>query len=87
VVQWEIPQLLRIVLIRRIGESERTSASTNGLCPQCIAGLKYLQKSEDRSNLRKTWSKYQSRSRRYGSQRSEDRESEVQDVGMSEEGL
>jgi hypothetical protein len=47
--------LLRIVLIRRSGDSERTSASTNGLRPRsrCIAGPKYLQKSEDRSNVRR----------------------------------
>jgi hypothetical protein len=42
----DIAELLRIVLIRRIGDSERTSASTNGLRPRCIAGPKYLQKSE-----------------------------------------
>jgi hypothetical protein len=45
--------LLHIVLIRRIGDSERTLASTNGLRSRCIAGPKYLQKSEDRSNVGK----------------------------------
>jgi hypothetical protein len=44
--------MLRIVLIQRSGDSERMSASTNGLHPQCIAGPKYLQKSEDRSKVR-----------------------------------
>jgi hypothetical protein len=43
--------VLRIVLIRRIRDSERTSASTNGLRPRCIAGPKYLRKSEDRSKV------------------------------------
>jgi hypothetical protein len=43
--------VLRIVLIRRSGDSERTSASTNGLRPRCIAGPKYLRKSEDRSKV------------------------------------
>jgi hypothetical protein len=45
--------MLRIVLIRRSGDSERTSASTNGLRPRCIAGPKYLWKSEDRSKVGK----------------------------------
>jgi hypothetical protein len=59
-VQHDTERMLRIILIRRIGETERTSASTNGLRPRCIAGPKYLQKSEDRSNVGKTWSKDQS---------------------------
>jgi hypothetical protein len=63
------------------------SASTNGLRPRCIAGPKYLRKSEDRSNVRNTWSKDQSRSRRLGSRKSEDTGSEVQDVGESEKDL
>ena len=79
--------LLCIILIQRIGDSERTSASTNGLRPRCIAGPKYLRKLESQSNVRKTWSKDQSRSRRYGSQRSEDTGSEVWDVGESERDL
>ena len=82
--QEHFPSMLRIVLIRRSGDSERTSASTNGLRPRCIAGLKYLRKSEDRSNVGKTWSKDQSRSWRCGSRRLEDTGSEVQDVGESE---
>jgi hypothetical protein len=45
--------LLHIVLIQRSGDSERTSASTNGLHPRCIAGPKYLRKSEDQSNVGK----------------------------------
>jgi hypothetical protein len=43
--------MLCIVLIRRSGGSERTLASTNGLRPRCIAGPKYLRKSEDRSKV------------------------------------
>jgi hypothetical protein len=43
--------LLRIVLIRRSGDSERTLASTNGLRPRCIAGPKYLRKTEERSKV------------------------------------
>jgi hypothetical protein len=44
-------ELLRIVLIRRSRDSERTLASTNGLHPRCIDGPKYLRKSEDRSKV------------------------------------
>jgi hypothetical protein len=75
--------VLHIVLIRRSRDSERTSASTNGLRPRCIAGPKYLRKLEDWSNVGKTWSKDQSRSRRCGSRRSEDTGLEVRDVGES----
>jgi hypothetical protein len=46
-------RMLRIILIRRSGDSERTLASTNGLRPRCIAGPKYLRKLEDRSNVGK----------------------------------
>jgi hypothetical protein len=81
--------MLRIVLIRRSGDSERTSASTNGLRPRCIAGPKYLRKLEDRSKIgnhlvERSESKDQSRGRRYGGRMSEDTGSEVRDVGGSE---
>jgi hypothetical protein len=43
--------LLRIVLIWSSGDSERTSASTNGLRPRCISGPRYLRKLEEPSNI------------------------------------
>jgi hypothetical protein len=78
--------LLCIILIRRSGDSERTSASTNGLRPRCIVlSICGSWKIGVRSEV--TWSENQSRSQRYGCQRSEDTGSEVQDVGESEKTL